>query len=200
MVACLPFGVPTWAGGRALWGFRTCQRLLWSCVPSFRPLSCFALGVLLADMALFRVLRAFLARFGVVVRACVVLVLCVACVALYACGVRRIKGLLRVCFSFYPFCPFAYLLLPFVLSLCSCFCPFVLVFLCLLSFACSLALSFLSCFVCSFFFPYGLYAKRKGRNSLRPLFVCCVLVYMFSASLSVASFAFENIHPAPQER
>ena len=50
-------------------------------LPAFRPLSCFALGAPLANMALFRVLRAFLARFGVVVRACVVLVRCVACVA-----------------------------------------------------------------------------------------------------------------------
>ena len=40
-----------------------------------------ALGALLANMALFRVLRAFLARFGVVVWVCVVLVVCVACVA-----------------------------------------------------------------------------------------------------------------------
>ena len=38
-----------------------------------------ALGALIADMALFRVFRAFLARFGVVVWVCVVLVVCVAC-------------------------------------------------------------------------------------------------------------------------
>ena len=46
---------------------------------AFRPLSRFALGALLANMALFRILRGFLARFGVVVWVCVVLVLCVAC-------------------------------------------------------------------------------------------------------------------------
>ena len=48
-------------------------------IPAFRPLSCFACLGLLANMALFRVLRAFLARFGVVVRVCVGSVLCVAC-------------------------------------------------------------------------------------------------------------------------
>ena len=37
--------------------------VLWSCVPSFCPLSRFVFGALLANMALFRVLRAFLARF-----------------------------------------------------------------------------------------------------------------------------------------
>ena len=53
--------------------------VLWSCVPSFCPLSRFVLGALLANMALFRILRAFLARFGVVVWVCVGCVLCVAC-------------------------------------------------------------------------------------------------------------------------
>ena len=74
--------------------------VLWSCVPSFCPLSRFVLGVLLANMALFRVLRVFLARFVGFVCVCVVCGLCVACGALYACGVRRIKGLLRVCLYF----------------------------------------------------------------------------------------------------
>ena len=57
---------------------------LWSSgrvLPAFCPLCCFALGALLANMALFSVLRGFLAWFGVVVWVCVVLVLCVACVA-----------------------------------------------------------------------------------------------------------------------
>ena len=105
----------------ALWGSgpaRTLALVLWSCVPSFCPLCCSSLGALSTNMALFRILRAFLAWFMGFAWVCVVLVLCVACGALYACGVRRIRGLLRVCLSF---CPFAYLLLPFVLSLCSCF-------------------------------------------------------------------------------
>ena len=53
--------------------------VLWSCVPSFCPLSRFVFGALSLNMALFRVLRAFLAWFGVVVWVCVVLVVCVAC-------------------------------------------------------------------------------------------------------------------------
>ena len=46
---------------------------------AFCPLSCFALGALSLNMALFRVLRAFLAWFRVFVRVCVACVLCVAC-------------------------------------------------------------------------------------------------------------------------
>ena len=53
--------------------------VLWSCVPFFCPLSRFVLGALLANMALFRVFRGFLARFMGFVWVCVVLVLCVAC-------------------------------------------------------------------------------------------------------------------------
>ena len=53
--------------------------VLWCRVPSFCPLSRFALGALLANMALFRVFKAFLEGFGVFVWVCVVLVLCVAC-------------------------------------------------------------------------------------------------------------------------
>ena len=53
--------------------------VLLSCVPSFCQLSRFVLGASLANMDLFRVLRAFLARFGWFVWVCVVLVICVAC-------------------------------------------------------------------------------------------------------------------------
>ena len=53
--------------------------VLLSCVPSFCPLSRFVLGASLANMALFSVLRGFLARFVGFVWVCVVLVLCVAC-------------------------------------------------------------------------------------------------------------------------
>ena len=56
-------------------------------IPSLWSLSCFVLGVLLANMALFRVLKALLEGFRVVVWVCVVLVLCVACVAFVrVCG------------------------------------------------------------------------------------------------------------------
>ena len=48
-------------------------------IPSFCPSYCFALVGLLANMALFRIFRAFLEGFGVVVWVCVACVLCVAC-------------------------------------------------------------------------------------------------------------------------
>ena len=57
---------------------------LWSscgALPAFCPLYCFACGALHLNMALFRVLRGFLARFGAFVGVCVAWVLCVACVA-----------------------------------------------------------------------------------------------------------------------
>ena len=58
--------------------------VLRSCVPSFCPLSRFALGALALNVALFRVFRAFLGGFMGFVWVCVVLAFCLACVALYA--------------------------------------------------------------------------------------------------------------------
>ena len=55
--------------------------VLWWCVPSFCPPSRFVFGALLANMALFRVFRAFLEGFGRFVWVYVACVLCVACVA-----------------------------------------------------------------------------------------------------------------------
>ena len=55
---------------------------LWSSgrvFPAFCPACCFVLVVLLANMALFRILRGFLEGFGVVVCVCIACVLCVAC-------------------------------------------------------------------------------------------------------------------------
>ena len=54
--------------------------VLWSCVPSFRSLSRSSLGALLANMALFRVFKAFLEGFMGLVWVCVVLVVFLACV------------------------------------------------------------------------------------------------------------------------
>ena len=57
---------------------------LWSysgALPAFCPLYCFACGALHLNMALFRILRGFLARFGVRMYVCVGLGFCVACVA-----------------------------------------------------------------------------------------------------------------------
>ena len=55
--------------------------LLFGAFPAFYR---FALGALLANMALFRVLRGFLAGFIVFAWVCVVLVLCAVCVDLCA--------------------------------------------------------------------------------------------------------------------
>ena len=48
-------------------------------IPAFCPLACFALGALLANMALFRILRAFLAGFPCWMWVCIVRVPCMAC-------------------------------------------------------------------------------------------------------------------------
>ena len=74
-LACL-FGVSTGCRWCRVQGLPVSSGRVFRC---FCPLSCFVFGALLANMALFRVFRAFLARFGVVVWDCVVLVLCVAC-------------------------------------------------------------------------------------------------------------------------
>ena len=63
VVACLPFGVSTggrWSGSLGLLDLPKCLRLS-SCrvSPSFCPLSRFVFGALSANVALFRVLRAF---------------------------------------------------------------------------------------------------------------------------------------------
>ena len=111
-----------------------------------------------------------------------------ACVALYACGVRRFKGLWRVCSCFSSF---AFLLLPFVLSLCSCFlsclyslCPallwlfFVVVFL-------DLCLCFL--------FPLRTIrkerARRVGASSLRLLWDCLVVQILVTLSKNSVAVA-----------
>ena len=145
---------------------RTCRRLalvLWSCVPSFCPLYRFALGVLSLNMVSFRVFRGLLAGFMGFVWVCMVLVLCVACVALYACGVRRLKGLRRVCLSF---CPFAFLLLLLCLP------SFMLVVL-----LCSGCLYLFSCIV--FVVSFSLSDKTKKERICFALFLYLVLVSLF---------------------
>ena len=125
------------------------------------------------NVALFRVLRAFLGRFMGFVWVCVVLVFCLACVALYACGVRRIKGLWRICLSFSSFAP--------VFASFYARCPSLL----RLSFFCPLALSlWLFGCGCCFLFPYGLYAKRKGAKVL-PLASSLVLLWVAYKPLNI---------------
>ena len=85
VVGCLTFGVPTCAEvGRAsrLQDLPECRRLSSGGVfPAFCPLVCFTPEVLGLNMALFGILRAFLAWFGVFVWVCIAWVLCAACVA-----------------------------------------------------------------------------------------------------------------------
>ena len=129
--------------------------VLWSCVPL---LYCFALGALALNMPLFRVLRAFLARFMGFVWVC--LVWCFAWLVglLCACEVRRIYGLLRVCLSFSS------------LVLLSCFRPALLLgFLpCLLSCSLSCFLGFVAWLLVLVgllaFFPFRTASDtKKGR-------------------------------------
>ena len=154
---------------QALWGFRTYQTFgsgpLVVCSILLSALS-LCLWCVVFECGSISRFKAFLAWFGAFVWVCVVCVLCVACVALYACGVRRIKGLWCVCLSF---CPFAFLLLLLCLP------PFMLVVL-----LCSGCLSLFSCIVfvaiwvwLLFPFPFRTTRKKKGRAVLvRPLLVC----------------------------
>ena len=94
----------------------------------------------------------------------------------------------------HPFFFFAYLL-----GLCLCYSRLVLLAAWLLL----LVLSSLSLWVVVSFSLTDVCAKRKGAI---PCVLSCPVVgllwvyYMLSAFLSVDSFAFENIHPAPQVR
>ena len=69
-------------GGRGFEASGPAGCWLWSSggvFPAFRPLSCFALGALPLNMALFRVFRAFLAGFICLAWVCIASMLCVAC-------------------------------------------------------------------------------------------------------------------------
>ena len=72
LVAYVPDSGPSGPAGGWLWSFG-------GVFPSFCPLCCSSLGALSTNMALFRVLRAFLEGFVGFVWVCVVLVLCVDC-------------------------------------------------------------------------------------------------------------------------
>ena len=101
---------------------------------------------------------------------------------LYACGVRRIKDLLRVCPSFCPIRSYLSLYLPFSFSLCIAFCLWL--FFALVVFACPLVLSLL------FLFPLRTTRKKKGRSVLvRPLSSCCELLYLRIAAAFLSAIA-----------
>ena len=124
---------------------------------------------------------------------------------LCACGVRRLYGLWRVCLYFVLFCPLLSSFLSSLMSFCSCVClSFCPLCSCFYLFSCFprlvllaawlllLVLSFLFVGCCCFFFPYGIYAKRKGAKCcpLRPLSVFCsvvqILVTLSKNSVAVA--------------
>ena len=147
VVACLPFGVPT--GGR--WSGNSCYFAGVSKIgqdsagrSAFCPLCRFVFGALLANMPLFRILRAFWRGLwclcGFVLFGCFAWLVGLLC----AWVVRRIRGLRRVCLPFYPFCPWFY---PFAQLLSFCPCVSVSALLCLSS---CLVFPFLLCFVVSF--------------------------------------------------
>ena len=154
--------------------------VLWSCVSSFCPLSRLVFGVLSLNMVLFRVFRAFLARFGVVVWVCVGCVLCVACVGFCA---REELGGLKDCSVFASVFRFFSVFVP-LLSFCPSlvWLPFVVLFLALFVLV-SLGV-FVSCCGCVVGFSFSLSdytqkerARRVGASSLVLLWValsgCC---------------------------
>ena len=82
--ACLPFRVSAWVGLSGSWRYfadvSKIEQYIARC-SAFYSLCRSSLVALLANVALFRVLRGFLAGFGVVVWVCAGLAVCVACVA-----------------------------------------------------------------------------------------------------------------------
>ena len=170
------FIVSTWC---SLSRFRTCRNAgsgpLVVCSPPFVR---FAFGALLANMALFRILRGFLARF-LLFR--VGLYCLRALRGLWGFCAREWLGGLKAC------CVFALL---FVLLL-LCLPPFMLVVL--LCSGCPRLVLFpaFALFVCLlvFVFSFSLsdYTQKERAQrfcSLRPLFVCCWLLYSVAALYS----------------
>ena len=124
------------------------------------------LWCIVLEYALISRFKGILGGFGRFVWVYVACVLCVACGALYACGVRRIRGLLRVYPYFYRFAA-VFLLLCLFFSL--------FIFLILLLPLCV----FVALWVWLLFpFPLRTTRKKKGREGfpLRPLLSCCKLV------------------------
>ena len=143
--------------------------VLWSCIPSFCPLSRSSLGALLANVVLFRVFGAFQRVLWGFVWVCVVLVICVACGAFVRVNSQAALWLVACLPSFF-------LYLPSLLSFLPSFCPVFILFVLL----CSGCLSLSSCIVfvalwvwLLFPFPFRTTRKKKGRAVLvRPLLVC----------------------------
>ena len=199
LVAYVPDSGPAGPAGGWLWSSG-------GALPAFCPLYCIVLVVSLANMALFRVLRGFLARFGVRMYVYMGLVLCLDCVAFVRV---RCLAVWRLVACLPLFCPllssFLSSILSSILSYCSCVClSFCPLCSCFYLFSCFprlvlldawlliLVLSFLFVGCCCFLFPCGCMGKRKGAKccSLRPLSVFCsvvqILVTLSKNSVAVA--------------
>ena len=116
---------------------------------------------------------------------------------LCACGVRRFRGLWRVCLYFVLFCPilssFVLLLLclPFFLPLCSCFYLFsCFPRLVLLSSACPLACLVCSCVLVGFVFSFSLsdYTQKERAQFLASSLVLLWLRWLLSCHYNFAGF------------
>ena len=171
LLDCFRCGVPSClpvAGGQA---FEACPLLSW-CVPSLSS----ALSLCLCCVMLeYGSISRFKVVFGVVYGFGVGLCCLRALRGLCGFCARVELGGLKACGVFASIYPFI------CLPLCPCFSLCLSSRLCLY---CSL-LVLLSC-LCCFLFPFGIYAKRKGAKvyPLRPLFVCCGLLYLVAALYS----------------
>ena len=136
--------------------------LFWSCAPSFCLLSCFVLGALSLNMALFRVLRAFIWVYRLLVWVCSSWVLCVACGAFVCVRCLAVLRLVACLPLFLSLClPFSC----FMLLLCSLFSSFLLVVLpCLFSCPGGFLWAFVG--VVGFFSLSVAQGKKKGRQGL----------------------------------
>ena len=150
--------------------------VLWSCVPLFCPLSRFVLGALSLNVALFRAFSAFLEGFMGFVWVCLVWGFLWLVGLLCACGVRRIKGLRRICLYFSLF----FFFYPVLISL-----LLVCFSLPLLFSACPLSCLICSCVLVAFVvvsFSLSDYAQKERAqsvclaSSLRVLWVYYILI------------------------
>ena len=142
--------------------------LLWWCVPSFRPLSCFAPDVLGLNMPLFAILRGFLAGFPCWMWVCIASMLCVACGAFVRVRCLAVLGLVA-CFTFrfllFSSCPLFFSFRP-ALVLLPCLASALVLWVCL-------------CCGCWLSFPFGrLQIQKEGARvaSLPAVLVCSYFV------------------------
>ena len=177
---------------------------LWVCsvpLPCLCPLSYFACRVACEYGFISHFKGVFRGFWGVLGRSWVFVLLgCFAWIVGLLCAwiVRRLKGLWRICPYFFLFS-----------SSSPIFCGFAFVVLGLFSWLlgfCSWSCLFSLCGLLLFLFPLRMCAQKERAQSVVPCVLSCLVVgllwvyYMLSAFLSVVSFAFENIHPAPQVR